>query len=101
MVDSAHVKSLVLASGADLCGIAPASRFKGAPDGFRPTDIYPGCRSVLVFARKVPSSERRPPPLGGGSQAAPIGWRPPASWVWPSGQTKDSADLWSASLGIA
>jgi epoxyqueuosine reductase len=56
MICSSDIKSLVLASGADLCGIAPASRFDGAPAGFRPTDIYPGCKSVLVFARALPPS---------------------------------------------
>ena len=47
---------LVLSAGADICGIAPAARFLDAPEGFRPQDIFPGCRSVLVFARKVPAS---------------------------------------------
>lgn len=41
--------------GADLCGIAQVDRFRGAPDGFRPTDIYRDCRSVLVFAKCLPS----------------------------------------------
>jgi len=56
MIKSDKIKMLVLSSGADICGIAPAARFLDAPKGFRPQDIFPGCRSVLVFARKVPSS---------------------------------------------
>jgi epoxyqueuosine reductase QueG len=56
MNSPSDIRSLVLASGADLCGIAPASRFDGAPAGFRPTDIYPACKTVLVFARALPHS---------------------------------------------
>ncbi|MBM4248392.1 MAG: epoxyqueuosine reductase [Euryarchaeota archaeon] len=56
MKDPARIKSAVLSSGADICGIAPAVRFIDAPDGFRPKDVYPGCNSVMVFGRKVPSS---------------------------------------------
>ena len=40
--------------GADLCGISPADRFNEAPKGFNPTDIYNECRSVVVFAKKLP-----------------------------------------------
>lgn len=40
--------------GSDLCGIAPVERFNEAPDGFHPTDIYNGCKSVVVFAKKIP-----------------------------------------------
>ncbi len=55
-INSRRIKKLVLAAGTDICGIAPASRFLGAPPGFRPTDIYPACKSVVVFAKKMPSS---------------------------------------------
>lgn len=37
-----------------MCGIAPASRFARAPEGFKPTDIYSKCRSVVVFIKKMP-----------------------------------------------
>lgn len=40
--------------GADLCGIAQMARFVDAPAGFHPTDIYPACRSVIVFAKRLP-----------------------------------------------
>jgi NAD-dependent dihydropyrimidine dehydrogenase PreA subunit len=56
MIKSDKIKVLVLASGADICGIAPAARFLDAPEGFRPRDIFPGCKSVIVFAGKVPAS---------------------------------------------
>jgi epoxyqueuosine reductase QueG len=55
MIDAPRVKSLIRAFGADLCGVAPVERFAGAPPGFRPTDVYGRCRSVVVFARKVPA----------------------------------------------
>ena len=50
------LKSLALKSGVDLCGIAPVERFRAAPEGFRPTDIYPSAKSVLVFAKRVPQA---------------------------------------------
>src|SRR5208283_5690023 len=33
--------------GMDLVGIAPVSRFEGAPEGTHPTDFLPGCKSVI------------------------------------------------------
>jgi epoxyqueuosine reductase QueG len=38
----------------DLIGIAPVSRFNGAPEGFHPTDFLPGCKSVIVCAVRLP-----------------------------------------------
>lgn len=55
MIDSNTVKDTVRALGADLCGIAPVERFREAPKGFHPTDVYKDCKSVVVFARKVPA----------------------------------------------
>ncbi|OLS13975.1 MAG: iron-sulfur cluster-binding protein [Promethearchaeota archaeon CR_4] len=55
MILSKNVKKLAKSFGLDLCGIAPADKFTGAPDGFKPTDIYPKCKSVIVFAKKLPS----------------------------------------------
>lgn len=49
------LKALALESGVDLCGIAPVERFTGAPIGFHPVDIYPDCKSVLAFAKRLPS----------------------------------------------
>jgi hypothetical protein len=40
MVTSSKLKSVVIDRGADLCGIAPADRFKAAPKGFHPNDVY-------------------------------------------------------------
>lgn len=54
MLDSIKIKDMVKNSGADLCGIAPVKRFNQAPKGFHPTDIYKDCKSVIVFAKKLP-----------------------------------------------
>lgn len=51
---SDKIKTIVFDHGADICGIAPAERFARAPEGFRPTDIYDICKSVIVFAKRVP-----------------------------------------------
>jgi epoxyqueuosine reductase QueG len=45
---------MTISLGADLCGIASAGRFAGAPEGFKPTDIFPQCKSVIVFAKRIP-----------------------------------------------
>jgi epoxyqueuosine reductase len=54
MLDPREVKSWARSLGARDCGIAPVSRFADAPEGFRPGDIFPACRSVVVFARELP-----------------------------------------------
>ncbi|MBN2227592.1 MAG: epoxyqueuosine reductase [candidate division Zixibacteria bacterium] len=54
MTETQNSKSLVFQAGADLCGITPVDRFADAPPGFRPTDIFPDCKSVIVFARRLP-----------------------------------------------
>ena len=38
--------------GADKFGIASAESFDGAPEGSRPTDLMPQCKSVVVYAVK-------------------------------------------------
>jgi epoxyqueuosine reductase len=48
------IKGLAIGLGADLCGIATPERFAGAPEGHHPADIYPDCKSVIVFAKRVP-----------------------------------------------
>lgn len=49
-----RIKEIARAAGADLCGIAEVERFSAAPEGFRPTDIYADCRSVVVLAKAMP-----------------------------------------------
>ena len=48
------IKRILLDLGADACGIAAVEKFEGAPEGFHPTDIYEDCKSVVVFARRMP-----------------------------------------------
>ncbi len=48
------LRKMVLEMGADLCGFAAEDRFKDAPDGFHPTDLYKDCRSVIVFGISIP-----------------------------------------------
>lgn len=54
-MDSKTIKNITAKLGADLCGIASVERFQNAPAGFNPLDIYSGCKSVIVFAKRVPS----------------------------------------------
>jgi epoxyqueuosine reductase QueG len=56
MIKSRGVKEAAKALGADLCGIATANGFTRAPEGFRPADIYPASRSVVVFAKRLPAA---------------------------------------------
>ncbi len=44
-----HAKKI----GMDLCGIAPVSRFEGAPQGTHPEDFLPGCKSVISVAVRL------------------------------------------------
>ncbi len=41
------IKDYAKSTGMDLCGIAPVSRFEGAPEGTHPIDFLPGCKSVI------------------------------------------------------
>jgi epoxyqueuosine reductase len=56
MTNPGTIKKRTIKYGADICGIAPVDRFAGAPKGFHPCDIYPDCRSVVVFASRFPLS---------------------------------------------
>ena len=54
MINEEKVKQVVFSKGADLCGIANINRFSNTPAGFHPLDIYKECKSVIVFAKKLP-----------------------------------------------
>ena len=56
MINSTIMKQRAIQKGADICGIAPVDRFVDAPKGFHPCDIYPDCKSVIVFASHFPLS---------------------------------------------
>lgn len=49
-----QIKELVLSLGADVCGFANVNRFSEAPAGFHPRDIFPDCKSVIVFGLALP-----------------------------------------------
>ena len=51
-----QIKGSILNKGADLCGIAGIDRFADTPIGFHPSDIYKECKSVVVFAQRMPKS---------------------------------------------
>lgn len=53
---SGVVKRWLKDMGADLVGIAPVERFKGAPPGRGPTDFMPEARSVIAFGVRLPDS---------------------------------------------
>jgi len=51
-MDAQQVKKRLADMGAELVGIAGIDRFDGAPEGFHPSDVFPACRSVIVFAKR-------------------------------------------------
>ncbi len=55
-MDAVSLKQRATELGTDLCGIAPVDRFAHAPAGFHPTDILPGCQSVISLATRFPGS---------------------------------------------
>ena len=48
-INSSIVKQYGTDAGASVVGIAAASDFSLAPDGFKPTDVLPECLSVIVL----------------------------------------------------
>ena len=55
MISSDEIKEIAFKLGADLCGISPVERFKDAPLGFKPNDISRLAKSVIVYAKRLPS----------------------------------------------
>ena len=47
------VTDTLLEWGADLVGIAPVERFANAPEGHKPTDFLPECKSVVSVALHI------------------------------------------------
>lgn len=52
MITREIIEELSKQLGADLCGVAPVSRFDRAPEGFHPRDIFPEAQSVVVVAKR-------------------------------------------------
>jgi len=55
MTITQNVSKIVYKHGADLFGIASLDRFDKAPKGFHPSDIYSKTKSVIVFAKRLPT----------------------------------------------
>ena len=53
MLTARQVKACAIQAGADLCGIASIDRFAESPKGCHPTDILPGCKSVVVVGVRL------------------------------------------------
>jgi epoxyqueuosine reductase len=54
-IASNRIKRIAFDLGADLCGISPIDRFDAAPVGFKPRDIYSQSKSVIVYAKRLPT----------------------------------------------
>ena len=54
MLTSEIVKEYAKNAGASVVGIAAASDFGAAPEGFKPTDALEGCVSVIVMGSPIP-----------------------------------------------
>lgn len=52
MLCSSSIKDKASSLGADLCGIASIDRFDGMPPMTNPAAILPGCKSVIVVAKR-------------------------------------------------
>jgi len=56
---SQMIKDYGLSRGLDMVGIAPISRFEGAPDQMNPALISPKVKSVIVVLRRIPRGTYR------------------------------------------
>ncbi len=59
MLSSKMIKEAALAAGADACGIAPMSRFDGAPDEMNPQFLFPEAKSCIGFVFRIPRGVQR------------------------------------------
>jgi len=57
-----EIKELAYQLGADVCGIGSIDRFKDAPAGFSPLDIFDRCRSVIALGIALPKGLYEVPP---------------------------------------
>jgi epoxyqueuosine reductase QueG len=55
-MNTEEIKKMAYDMGADLCGLAPIERFANAPKGFNPQDIYGKTESILIFAKRLPTT---------------------------------------------
>lgn len=55
MTRTEEIRNYILTElNADLCGICPASALADEPEEYRATDIMPGCKSIIVFGKRMP-----------------------------------------------
>ncbi len=59
MLTSQMIKEAALAAGADACGIAPMSRFDGAPDEMNPQFLFPEAKSCIGMVFRIPRGLQR------------------------------------------
>ena len=59
MLSADLIKEVALSAGADLCGIAPISRMKGAPDEMNPQFLFPEAKSCIGFVFRIPRGVQR------------------------------------------
>lgn len=57
-----RIRKLLLDLGADDCGFGHIDAFSDAPKGFHPTDVYPDCRSVVVFIKRLSNGLKKVSP---------------------------------------
>jgi hypothetical protein len=50
---TSKIRNFALKAGADLFGVASAEVLSAAPRGFRPQDILPDCKAVIVVGKKL------------------------------------------------
>lgn len=54
MITKDRIREKIVALGADVCGFGRIERFSSAPEGFRPTDLYSDCKSVISVGIALP-----------------------------------------------
>lgn len=62
MVRKDEIREKILGLGADVCGFGGMERFIEAPVDFRPTDLYPDCKSVIAVGIALPKGLLRVEP---------------------------------------
>ena len=48
------IREIILNAGADVCGLANVDRFRKMEPGFRPSDIWPKCKTVICLGVALP-----------------------------------------------
>lgn len=59
MLTSQMIKEAARQAGADMCGIAPMSRLRGAPPEMNPCFLFPEAKSVIGFVFRIPRGVQR------------------------------------------